>query len=93
MIDLILHVKGKYFDQIKEGTKRFEYRLCTDYWHKRLFLREYERVVICMGYPGANDHHRRIAFPWRGYEVKTITHEHFGPEPVRVFAIKLEAEK
>ena len=92
MSDLVLHVKGKYFVDIKAGTKRLEYRLQTDYWRKRLVGREYEQVVICLGYPGANDHRRRITFPWRGYEEKTITHEHFGPELVRVFAIKLEME-
>lgn len=25
--------------------------------------------------------------PWRGYEEQTIQHEHFGIEPVNVFAI------
>lgn len=92
MNDLVLHVKGKYFVDIKAGTKRLEYRLQTDYWRKRLVGREYDRVVICLGYPGKHAYKRRIVFPWRGYEVQTITHEHFGAEPVRVFAIKLEME-
>ena len=88
----MLHVKGKYFDDIKAGAKLFEYRLCTDYWRKRLHLKCYDRVVICKGYPSRDDMDRRINFPWRGYEEQTITHEHFGPDPVRVFAIKLEME-
>ncbi|ENN4178965.1 ASCH domain-containing protein, partial [Salmonella enterica subsp. enterica serovar Typhimurium] len=27
--------------------------------------------------------------PYGGYEVKTITHPHFGDEPVKVYAIKV----
>lgn len=27
-----------------------------------------------------------------GYEVKVITHPHFGPEPVKVFAIKVNID-
>lgn len=92
MTDLILHVKGKYFDQIKAGTKPFEYRLQTEYWRKRLVGREYDRVIIYLGYPASNDADRMIPFPWRGYEEQTITHEHFGTGPVLVFAIKLEME-
>jgi hypothetical protein len=32
----------------------------------------------------------RIEFPWRRWVTRTITHKHFGPEPVDVFAIILE---
>jgi hypothetical protein len=27
--------------------------------------------------------------PWRGYELRTITHEHFGQHAVEVFAIHI----
>jgi len=39
--------------------------------------------------PEADDMSRRLEFKWSGYSIKTITHEYFGDEPVKVFAIKL----
>ena len=83
MTDLTLHVTAKYFNEIKAGTKPFEYRLQTEYWRNRLVGRKYDRVVICLGYPASNDTARRISFPWRGTQEPTITHEHFGSKPVR----------
>lgn len=86
--ELILPLKGIYFDQIKAGTKLFEYRLRTPYWTKRLEkAATFRRLVLTRGYPPADDTQRRLALPWRGYVNTTIHHEHFGPEPVEVFAI------
>lgn len=89
MRDLVLPLKGEYFDQIKAGTKTEEFRLCTPYWQKRLPspFGIYDRIVLTRGYPKRDDHARRLVLPWRGYGIKTITHPHFGPEPVSVFAI------
>lgn len=42
MTDLILPLKRKWFDQIKAGTKTEEYRLCNDYWRKRLVGKSFE---------------------------------------------------
>lgn len=84
---LTLPLNGVYFDQIKAGTKTEEYRLVTPYWSKRLVGRSYLSVVFTKGYPKADDRERRIKRIWRGYTVKTITHPHFGPDPVEVFAI------
>ncbi|MCY1167802.1 hypothetical protein D9M73_77750 [compost metagenome] len=89
MKTLTLPVKGIYFDQIKAGTKTEEYRLCTPYWRKRLEGRTYDQVEVTKGYPKRGDAARRLIRPWRGFTVKTITHEHFGPYPVEVFAIKV----
>lgn len=86
---LTIPLKGIYFDQIKSGEKCEEYRRVTDYWRKRLEGREYDRIVLTRGYPKAGDHERRIVKPWRGYIVRTITHPHFGSDPVRVFAIRV----
>lgn len=86
---LTLPLKGVYFDEIRDGIKPEEYRLCTPYWRKRLEGRDYARIVLTKGYPAADDHERRLVRPWRGYEVRTIQHEFFGPEPVKVFAIKV----
>ena len=89
MADLTLALNGIYFDQIKAGTKTEEFRLRTDYWRKRLEGRSYDRVILTRGYPTRDDHDRRLTLPWRGYRETTLTHPHFGPEPVEVFAIKV----
>ncbi|EON7365366.1 ASCH domain-containing protein, partial [Escherichia coli] len=34
--NLQLAVKGEYFDAMIRGEKTEEYRLCNDYWKKRL---------------------------------------------------------
>lgn len=93
MTTLYLSVKGEYFHQIKAGTKPWEYRLCTPYWAKRLVGRSYDRVEIAWGYPKADDSERRVSCPWQGYEIQTITHPHFGPDPVTVFAINVKGSK
>jgi hypothetical protein len=84
---LTIPVNGVYFDQIKAGTKLEEYRLVTPFWTKRLAGRTYSQVVMTRGYPAATDHERRLVLPWRGVTRKTITHPHFGPDPVEVYAI------
>jgi hypothetical protein len=86
---LTLPLKGIYFDQIKAGTKREEYRLVKPYWTDKIAGQTYDRIVLTRGYPPANDQERRLELPWRGYTVQTITHPHFGPDPVEVFAIKV----
>ncbi|EFM0408018.1 DUF551 domain-containing protein [Escherichia coli] len=89
MANLQLAVNGEYFDQMKRGEKTEEYRLCNDYWNKRIMFREYDRLIITKGYPKRDDSSRRIDVPYGGYEIKTITHPHFGDKPVKVFAIKV----
>lgn len=84
---LHLPLKGEYFDQIKAGTKPEEYRLVTPFWSKRLEGRSYEYVRITRGYPKGGDPERTLVLRWNGVEKKTITHPHFGAEPVEVFAI------
>jgi hypothetical protein len=86
---LTLPLKGIYFDQISDGEKPFEYRLMTSYWRKRLEGRVYDSIELTKGYPPAADSNRRMRKPWQGYEVQTITHPHFGPDPVQVFAIRV----
>ncbi|TKU71493.1 ASCH domain-containing protein [Citrobacter sp. wls710] len=87
MANLQLAVKGEYFDQMKAGVKKFEYRLQTDYWRKRLVNRDYEHLIITKGYPRADDLERRIDVPYCGYVEESITHKHFGDAQVDVFAI------
>ncbi|MBK2957173.1 ASCH domain-containing protein [Enterobacter hormaechei] len=89
MANLQLAVNGEYFDQMKSGEKVEEYRLVTSFWSKRILARKYDRLIITRGYPKRDDHSKRIDIPYDGYEVKVITHPHFGPDPVKVFAIKV----
>jgi hypothetical protein len=86
VVDLHLNLKGEYFDAIKAGVKRYEYRL-AEKWLSRLAGRSFQRVLLKRGYPKRNDDDRIIERPWRGYELQTIMHPHFGHEPVKVCAI------
>jgi hypothetical protein len=92
MADLVLHLKSKYFQQIKARTKRHEYRLCNSYWTRRLLNRRYDRLVLWDAYKPRSEA-TVMTFPYHGYEIRTITHEHFGPDPVKVFAIAAEPEE
>ena len=84
---LTLRLKATYFNEIRDGVKLFEFRRCTDYWRKRLAGRDFDRIVLTLGYPAHEDTARQLHRPWRGLEVQTITHHHFGEQPVEVFAI------
>lgn len=99
MAKLQLALKAEYFDAIKAGTKQEEYRLANAYWTKRLnydgkvhlHARSFSGIVLTKGYPKAGDPDRTLELPWRGFVRKTITHPHFGPEPVEVFAIDVSS--
>lgn len=91
-MDLILPLKAEYFNAIKDGSKPEEYRLCTPHWCRRLEHRTFDRVVLTLGYPRKGDESRRLVMPWRGIRVTTITHPHFGPAPVKVYAIRVAPE-
>lgn len=90
MPTLTLALKGEYFDAIKAGTKTEEFRLLTQYWRRRLDGRTYDRIELTRGYPKRDDTARRLVLPWQGYRVITITHPHFGAEPVEVYAINVK---
>ncbi|MDN2486407.1 ASCH domain-containing protein [Kosakonia sacchari] len=92
MPNLQLAVNGEYFDQMKRGEKPEEYRLVNAYWERRLVGRKYDRLIITRGYPKRDDAERRIVVPYDGFEIKTITHPHFGDKPVKVFAIKVNID-
>lgn len=92
MRTLTLPLKGEYFDAIKAGTKPEEFRLVTPYWRRRLEGQRYDRLELTRGYPKRCDYARRLVLPWKGYRLATITHPHFGPDPVEVFAINVEQE-
>ena len=90
-MNLFLHVRKEYFDQIKSGEKKEEYRLVKPYWIERL-NRNYDGIYIFRGYPKKDSWSpdNFMIFPWRRFETKMIKHKEFGDHLVQVFAIKLE---
>lgn len=84
---LVLNLKSEYFDDIKSGKKFFEYRLKNEYWSKRLLNKSYDLVSFRKGYPKNTDIDKIITVPYKGYEIKSIVHPHFGHNLVEVFAI------
>ena len=90
---LILNVRREYFEQIKAGTKKEEYRRVTHFWISRISYKKdlLRGIEIRCGYPKPGDKNRIITFPWNGYEIKEIQHDEFGRNPTCIFAIKLEA--
>ncbi len=89
MKTLHLNLKKEYFDAIKSGEKMLEYRRYTSFWRKIIEGKDFDQILIKCGYPPAEDGQRIIARAWLGYEIQTITHPHFGPDPVEVFAIRV----
>lgn len=86
---LYLPLKKEYFDAIKAGTKLFEYRLYNGYWKKRIKGKEFDKIVLTLGYPKRNDKSRKIERPWRGYEIKDVMHQEFGESNIKVFVIRV----
>lgn len=89
MTALTLPVNGIYFDQIRDGTKHEEFRLVTPYWKKRLDGKTFDRIILTRGYPkdGGIEGQTRLTRKWMGFQMRDITHPHFGPDVVSVFAI------
>lgn len=90
MANLNLPLNGEYFHQIKEGSKLLEYREIKPYWTKRIVGREYENIILTLGYPEKDDDSKRIKRPWRGYKIiKGLIHPHFKNVPTDVYAIRV----
>ena len=78
MKTLTLSLKKQWFDMIKAGVKKEEYREMKPYWTKRMMKncidftdgnirpctapKDYDRLVFTLGYPKAGDTERRLAF-------------------------------
>lgn len=76
---LVLHVKKIWFDKIKSGKKKIEYRKYNDYWRTRLLNKKYSSILILCGYPKKNGlgqypENKALAFNWDGYRVNDMTH-------------------
>lgn len=86
---LRLAVRKEYFEQIKAGIKKEEYREIKDYWIKRL-SKHYDQVWITLGYPKKTEKEKVLKFKYDGFCIKNINHKEFGASNVKVHAIKLE---
>lgn len=84
---LTLHLKRKYWEAIRDGGKKFEYRLYTDYWRKRLIGVHYDEIHLLLGYPKRGDDSKTLKRMWRLVTKCQEQHELFGEEPVEVLAI------
>ena len=80
---LHLHVKRKYWEQVKYKLKNKEYRLIKPYWIKRL-EKKYDLIYYWLSYTP-----KKLIFRYNGYVRTVIKHEEFGDKPVNVFAIDL----
>ena len=89
-MDLVLNLKREYFQEIKIGTKKEEYRLCTPYWKKRIEGKSFDKVIIKLGYPKNSEMDKILKFKWNGYQIKEITHREFSNKPIKVYAIQLK---
>lgn len=91
MKDIIFNLKKEYFEDVKKGIKKEEYREVKDFWNKRLVGKEYRYVIIKLGYPSKNetDENKVLIFKWEGFEIKKLIHKQFGNKEIDVFAIKL----
>ena len=84
---LHLHLKKKYFDDIKSGKKTWEFRRVTPRWRKMLVGRYYDEIWLYCGYPKVSDTERILKRQWRLIAKEIILHEEFGDKPVEVFCI------
>jgi Zn/Cd-binding protein ZinT len=89
---LTLNLKREYFEAIKSGVKKEEYREIKEYWTKRL-NKEFTEIHIKLGYPKATEEDKILKFKWNGFKIKEITHKQFGNNKIKVYAIDLREVK
>jgi hypothetical protein len=83
---LHLHLKGKYFDEIRAGRKKVEYRLAST-WRKRLQGKQFDEIHLYRGYPKRGAGGTMLYRKWNGYREDQIIHPHFGSRGVDVLEI------
>lgn len=86
---LRLAVRKKYFEEIKTGIKKEEYREIKPYWINKLAT-NYDEVWITCGYLKNSETNKILKFKYNGFDIKKIKHEEFGGTEVEVYAIKLK---
>ena len=106
MATLTLPLKKKWFDMIKSGVKKEEYREFNVFWNRRLLwtnkypeerrekftgLLNFDTLVFTLGYPKADDTERRLVFKNPSIRIGTGKPE-WGAEPGKqYFVITWEA--
>lgn len=87
MSDKSLHlvVTKKWFDLIKSGQKKEEYRVVKPFWEKRL-KKEYHSILFQLGY---SKNAPKMKIEYKGLETREIISEHFGIFPVNCYVLKL----
>lgn len=94
MKTLTLPLKKKWFDMIKSGEKKEEYRERKDYWFNRFYHSmnpdgtscKYDRLVFTLGYPKSDDTERRLEFKNPKIRIGTGRTE-WGAEPGKQYFI------
>jgi len=88
---LVLRVKKKYYDLIRSGEKKVEYREIKEYWTKRLVNRKYVAVVIANRQNTFFSDPEWLIFPWNGYVEYPFggAEDIFGSGDKMVYAIPL----
>lgn len=82
---LHLHLRFEYFDAVAAGRKPKEYRDAAK-WKKRLDGKNYKWIRLYRGFEKVADD-TVLDIPYRGYELETIVHPHFGNVKKLVCAI------
>ena len=103
MKTLTLSLKKQWFDMIKSGEKKEEYRELNYYWGARLLdlspdgktflkvFKHFDHLVFTLGYPKADDTERRLVFKNPRISIGTGRPE-WGAEPGKqYFVITWEA--
>jgi hypothetical protein len=94
MKTLTLSLKKKWFDLIKAGVKKEEYREIKPYYNSRFCeplesrifhpgesgVKTFDRLVFTLGYPKAGDNERRLEFKNPKIRIGEGRHE-WGAEP------------
>lgn len=89
---LTLPLKRKWFEIIRSGEKREEYREMSPYWKSRFghvcygVGRSYDRLVFTLGYPKKDDTERRLEFANPQVSIGFGLPE-WGAEPGRLYFI------
>ena len=100
MKTLTLSLKKKWFDMIKSGEKKEEYREIKAYYEKRFLeplssrlfrkgetgVKPFDTLVFTLGYPKADDTERRITFKNPKIRIGTGRHE-WGAEPGKMYFV------
>lgn len=97
---LTLTLKRKWFDMIKQGIKKEEYREIKPYWIKRFIedvfdakrahFRRFDSLVFTLGYPVADDSEKRIEFKNPRIDIRTGKPEWGAAKGVQYFVITWE---